>query len=67
LLRSATATNEQPPHGQARQPERLLWVKTSGDILIVQYPGPTTGGLPIYAGRFNMEKRRDISEERTDL
>jgi hypothetical protein len=33
----------------------------------VQYPGPTTGGRPIYAGRFNMEKRRDISEERTDL
>jgi hypothetical protein len=30
---------------------------TGGDILIVQYPGPTTGGRPIYAGRFNMEKR----------
>jgi hypothetical protein len=40
---------------------------TGGDILIVQYPGPTTGGRPIYADRFNMEKRRDISEERTDL
>ena len=40
---------------------------TGGDILIVQYPGPTTGGRPIYAGRFNVEKRRDISEERTDL
>jgi mannose-6-phosphate isomerase-like protein (cupin superfamily) len=40
---------------------------TGGDILIVQYPGPTTGGRPIYAGRFNMEKRRDISDERTDL
>jgi len=26
-----------------------------------------TSGRPICAGRFNMEKRRDISEERTDL
>ncbi|WGR92654.1 hypothetical protein MTX20_32660 [Bradyrhizobium sp. ISRA435] len=40
---------------------------TGGEIVIVQYPGPTTGGRPIYAGRFNMEQRRDIAEERTDL
>jgi hypothetical protein len=32
----------------------------------VQYPGPTTGGRPIYDKRFNMEKRKSIAEERTD-
>lgn len=41
--------------------------ETGGEILIVQYPGPTTGGRPIYDKRFNMEKRRAIAEERTDL
>ena len=29
--------------------------ETGGEILIVQYPGPTTGGRPIYDKRFNME------------
>ncbi len=41
--------------------------ETGGEILIVQYPGPTTGGRPIYDGRFNMEKRKTVAEERTDL
>jgi hypothetical protein len=35
-----------------------------GKILIVQYPGPLTGERPIYAGRFNMEKRKAVEEER---
>jgi hypothetical protein len=29
-----------------------------GEILIVQYPGPSTGERPLYAGRFNMDKRQ---------
>ena len=41
--------------------------ETGGEILLVQYPGPTTGGRPIYDGRFNMEKRKDVASERTDL
>jgi len=41
--------------------------ETGGEILIVQYPGPTTGGRPIYDGRFNMEKRKSVAEERKDL
>jgi mannose-6-phosphate isomerase-like protein (cupin superfamily) len=41
--------------------------KTGGEILIVQYPGPTTGGRPIYAGRFNVDTRKPVSAERTDL
>jgi hypothetical protein len=33
----------------------------------VQYPGPSTGERPIYAGRFNMETRKSVAEERVDL
>ena len=35
-----------------------LRTDTGGLMLIVQYPGPTTGGRPIYDKRFNMERRR---------
>jgi hypothetical protein len=41
--------------------------ETGGEILIVQYPGPTTGGRPIYEDRFNKKERKPIAEERTDL
>jgi len=41
--------------------------ETGGEILIVQYPGPTTGERPIYAGRFNMTSRRSVEAERVDL
>ena len=41
--------------------------ETGGEILIVQYPGPTTGGRPIYDGRFNMAARRAVEDERTDV
>ncbi|HYB09533.1 MAG TPA: cupin domain-containing protein [Alphaproteobacteria bacterium] len=40
---------------------------TGGEILIVQYRGPITGGLPIYEDRFNKKTRNRVSEERTDL
>ena len=41
--------------------------ETGGEILIVQYPGPTTGGRPIYDKRFNMADRKPIAAERKDL
>ena len=41
--------------------------ETGGEILIVQYPGPNTGGRPIYDDRFNLKERRAVSSERTDL
>lgn len=41
--------------------------ETGGVMLIVQYPGPATGGRPIYDKRFNMTERRAVAEERTDL
>lgn len=47
--------------------EDELHTETGGEILIVQYPGPATGGRPIYDKRFNMEKRRPVDEERRDL
>jgi len=47
--------------------EGAFSTETGGEILIVQYPGPTTKGLPIYSGRFNMKARKPLHEERTDL
>jgi len=46
--------------------EDALETKTGGKMLFVQYPGPTTGGKPIYDGRFNMAERKGIDAERTD-
>ena len=40
---------------------------TGGELLIVQYPGPTTGERPIYDGRFNKAERTAVAEERVDL
>ncbi len=46
--------------------EEELRTETGGEMLFVQYPGPSTGGRPIYDGRFNMNARKSIAEERTD-
>jgi hypothetical protein len=32
-------------------------------MFFVQYQGPTTGGRPIYDGRFNMAERKPLSDE----
>jgi len=40
--------------------------ETGGEILIIQYAGPTTGGRPVYDDRFNLKARRPIESERTD-
>jgi hypothetical protein len=47
--------------------EDELSTETGGQIFIVQYPGPTTRGRPIYDERFNMKERKALPEERTDL
>jgi hypothetical protein len=47
--------------------EEELFTDTGGEMVFVQYPGPVTGGRPIYEGRFNMQKRNPIDAERTDL
>jgi hypothetical protein len=49
------------PHVEAR-----LHTETGGNILFVQYQGPTTGKAPIYDGRFNLEKHSDLAQERLD-
>ena len=46
--------------------EEELSTRTGGQMVFVQYPGPTTGGKPIYDGRFNMRERNSVAEERTD-
>lgn len=47
--------------------EEELRTDTGGLMVIVQYPGPTTGGRPIYDDRFNKQERKPIAEERTDV
>ena len=47
--------------------EEELTTETGGLMLIVQYPGPTTGGKPIYEDRFNKKERKAVAEERTDV
>ena len=47
--------------------EDELFTESGGEMLFVQYPGPSTGGRPIYDGRFNMVERRSIHSERTDV
>ena len=34
--------------------EDEMRTETGGTVLFVQYPGPTTGGRPIYEGRMNV-------------
>ena len=34
-------------------------------IVFCQYPGPNTGGRPIYSDRFDIEERREMAEEPT--
>jgi hypothetical protein len=47
--------------------EDELRTDTGGLMVIVQYPGPTTGGRPIPDKRFNTAERRAVHEERTDV
>jgi len=47
--------------------EDELKTETGGIIVYMQYPGPTTKACPIYNGRFNVKKRKPLSEERLDI
>lgn len=47
--------------------EDELFTETGGEMVFVQYPGPTTAARPIYDGRFNMKERKAVEAERTDL
>jgi len=53
-------------HGDPHCEEELR-TETGGLIFIVQYPGPTTGGRPIYDGRFNKDARQSVDQERVDI
>ena len=46
--------------------EEELFTETGGQMVFVQYQGPSTGGRPIYDGRFNMQERIAVVDERTD-
>ena len=53
-------------HGDPHCEEELKTAE-GGMMFIVQYPGPSTGKRPIYDDRFNMQNRKAVTEERTDL
>lgn len=44
-----------------------LSTETGGLMLFVQYQGPSTGKGPIYDGRFNMDQRKPLAEEKLDV
>jgi hypothetical protein len=46
--------------------EDALRTETGGLMLFVQYQGPSTGGRPIYDGRFNMTARKPVHEENVE-
>ncbi len=43
--------------------EYEMHTDTGCRILFVQYPGPNTGGRPVYDGRFNKTEKPDIEGE----
>jgi hypothetical protein len=43
--------------------EDELTTETGGVMLFVQYQGPSTGGRPIYDGRFNVAARKPLADE----
>ncbi|HUI17597.1 MAG TPA: cupin domain-containing protein [Alphaproteobacteria bacterium] len=47
--------------------EEELRTESGGVMLFVQYQGPSTGGRPVYDGRFNVAARKPLSEERLDV
>ena len=42
--------------------EEDLSTESGGLMFFVQYEGPTTGGRPIYDGRFNVTQRKPLSD-----
>jgi hypothetical protein len=57
-----TMVYHQDPHY-----EDDLSTETGGTMLFVQYQGPSTGGRPIYDGRFNVAARKPLTEEKLDV
>ena|SRR5690606_15107950 len=53
-------------HGDPHH-EPEMRTESGGLMVIVQYQGPTTGGRPIYDGRFNVAERKPVEAERVDV
>lgn len=47
--------------------EYEMKTETGGKIVFLQYPGPTTGGRPVYAGRMNLKADEVKAYEPADL
>jgi hypothetical protein len=42
--------------------EHEMTAESGGTVVFLQYPGPTTGARPIYAGRMNLKKPESPEE-----
>ena len=47
--------------------EREMHTESGVTIVFCQYPGPNTGDNPIYKERFDLNERREVSEESTTI
>ena len=54
------------PEGTGTVDVRVTLRTDDGATIFVQYQGPTTGGRPIYDGRFNLAERKPIADEQLD-
>jgi hypothetical protein len=57
-LRPGTIAYMADPHF-----EHEMHTATGGTIFFVQYPGPTTGALPIYDGRMNLKEAPPLAQQ----
>lgn len=62
LVKPGSVVYHPDPHFEAE-----LHTPTGGEMVVVQFPGPTTGETPIYENRFNMPERVPLEKERVDL
>ncbi|MEM7751219.1 MAG: cupin domain-containing protein [Pseudomonadota bacterium] len=56
-LRAGSVVFHPDPHF-----EHELYTENGCSIVFLQYPGPTTGGKPLYDGRMNLEKAEKPEE-----
>ena len=57
VLRPGSVVFHSDPHF-----EHELYTENGCSIIFMQYPGPTTGGAPLYDGRMNLESAESPDE-----
>ena len=57
ILRAGNIVYHPDPHF-----EHDMYTENGCTVLFVQYPGPTTGAVPLYDGRMNLQRAETIDE-----